>query len=109
MKKIKNINLLLIILLLIILVYNCFSKKTIENIDNSCPTTKQVNKLQEKNDALSKKVDAHQEKINEQNNTIQEAKIQKVKDFCDSAKQQFEDLNKKVNSIIDNFQKNNNK
>ena len=109
MKKIKNINLLLIILLLILLVYNCFNKKTIENVENSCPTKEQVKTLQEKNDALSKKLDAHQEKINEQNNTIQEAKMQKVKDFCDSAKQQFEDLNNKVNSIIDNFKKNNNK
>lgn len=105
MKKIKNINMLLIILLLVLLIYNCLSKKIIENVENSCPTQKQVKNLQDKNDDLSKKVDAHQQKINEQNNTIQEAK---TKNFCDSAKEKFEDLNNQVNSIIKNLKKNNN-
>jgi peptidoglycan hydrolase CwlO-like protein len=104
MKKIKNINLLLIVLLLLILIYNCFSKKTIENVENSCPTQKQVKDLQDKNDDLSKKVAAHQQKINEQNNTIQQTK---TKNFCDSAKEKFEDLNNQVNSIIKNLKNNN--
>ena len=93
MKKIKNINLLLIFLLLLILLFNCFSKKVIENIENSCPTREEVKKMQKK--------------INEQKDIIQQAKIQKVKNFCDSAEEKFEDLNNKVKSIINSLKKNN--
>lgn len=103
MKKFKNINLMLITILLILLVYNCFNRTIIENIENSCPTKEQLEKLEAQNNELSKKVSTHEEKINDQNNAIQDAKMQNVKDFCNSARDKFEELNNKVKSIINSM------
>lgn len=105
MKKFKNINLILITILSILLIYNCFNKKIIENVENSCPTKEQLEKLETKNKELSKQISVHEKKINDQNNAIQDTKMQNIKDFCNSAREKFEELNNKVKSMINEMKK----